>query len=137
MQEPVPEMVLESSLYVSNLKRASAFYQDVLGLRFLSAFEGGRGVAMTVGPSVLLLFLAEETLKGGTIPAHGTRGPGHVAFRVSEEEMPRWREWLRECGVAIEKEVKIGENRPSIYFRDPDGNLLELAVRGIWPFDKT
>jgi len=68
---------------------------------------------------------------------HGTRGPGHVAFRVSEEEMPKWRDRLRECGVAIEKEITFGENPPSIYFRDPDGNLLELAVRGIWPFDKT
>ena len=131
-----PKAVLETSLYVSDLGHALAFYEEVLGLRRIDDvyFAGGRGAVLQVGngPSVLLLFRAEITRAGGDLPAHGTTGAGHVAFRVAPEELPRWRERLRECGVSIEQEFAFGENPPSIYFRDPDGNSLELAVADIW-----
>jgi catechol 2,3-dioxygenase-like lactoylglutathione lyase family enzyme len=128
--------VLETSLYISDLDRAVKFYREVLGLRLIEDkyFEGGRGAALQVGsgPSVLLLFRAELTLQGGMLLPHGTTGPGHVAFRIEAEEIPAWRERLRDYGVAIEQEFAFGNNPPSIYFRDPDGNVLELAVAGIW-----
>ena len=131
-----PHGVLETSLYISDLDRAVNFYREVLGLRLIEDkyFEGGRGAALQVGsgPSVLLLFRAELTLQGGMLLPHGTTGPGHVAFRIEAEEIPAWRERLRDYGVAIEQEFAFGNNPPSIYFRDPDGNVLELAVAGIW-----
>ena len=131
-----PHEVLETSLYISDLDRAVKFYREVLGLRLIEDkyFEGGRGAALQVGsgPSVLLLFRAELTLQGGMLLPHGTTGPGHVAFRIEAEEIPAWRERLRDYGVAIEQEFAFGNNPPSIYFRDPDGNVLELAVAGIW-----
>ncbi len=134
--EPHIGGVLETSLYVSDLDRAIAFYESVLGLRMLpdSPFEGGRGAALQVGsgPSVLLLFRAEMTRHSEHVPSHGATGPGHVAFRVSPDELVGWRERLREHGVAVEREVAFGDNPPSIYFRDPDGNSLELAVEAIW-----
>jgi catechol 2,3-dioxygenase-like lactoylglutathione lyase family enzyme len=46
--------------------------------------------------------------------------------------IPAWRKRLHDYGVAIEQEFAFGNNPPSIYFRDPDGNVLELAVAGIW-----
>jgi len=131
-----PHGVLETSLYISDLDRAVKFYREVLGLRLIGDkyFEGGRGAALQVGngPSVLLLFRAELTLQGGMLLPHGTTGVGHVAFRIEQEEIPSWRERLREHGVAIEQEFAFGDNPPSIYFRDPDGNVLELAVETIW-----
>jgi len=131
-----PEAVLETSIYVSDLKRAIAFYERVLGLQTIDEFPAGRGAALQVGPghSVLLVFVAEVTQRGGTFPPHGTTGEGHVAFRVDATEIPAWRERLRQHGVAIEKELTFDKNPPSIYFRDPDGNLLELAVSSIWSF---
>jgi len=136
-----PRAILESSLYVTDLDRAVAFYRDVLGLRLINDayFEGGRGAAFQVGsgPSVLLLFRAEVTLLGGILPAHGTTGAGHVAFRVEPAEMDAWRHRLQEHGVAVEKEFAFGENPPSIYFRDPDGNSLELAVPTIWALESS
>lgn len=135
---PRVEGVLETSLYVTDLDRAIAFYETVLGLRMLpdSYFEDGHGAALQVGagPSVLLLFRAEITRHSEHVPSHGSTGPGHVAFRIAPNEVSAWRERLREHGVAIEREVAFGENPPSIYFRDPDGNSLELAVPSIWPF---
>lgn len=134
---PRVEAVLETSLYVSDLDRAIAFYETVLDLRVLpdSYFESGRGAALQVGsgPSILLLFRAQLTRHSEHVPSHGSTGPGHVAFRVAAVELPGWRDRLREHGVAIEREVAFGDNPPSIYFRDPDGNCLELAVADIWP----
>lgn len=132
---PRVQAVLESALYVSDLPRAMAFYRDVLGLRLMESFDNARGVAFQVGPSVLLLFRAEETMKEGELPAHGASGTGHVAFRVEPQELPAWREHLARHGVTIESERRFGDNPPSIYFRDPDGNVLEFAVKTIWPMD--
>lgn len=133
---PQLHAVLETSLYISDLDRAVAFYQDVLGLRKFddSYFAGGRGAALQVGggPSVLLLFRADITRQGGMLLPHGTTGAGHVAFRIEAEEIPAWRERLREHGVPIDQEFSFDGNPPSIYFRDPDGNVLELAVATIW-----
>ena len=133
---PSPHAILESSLYVTDLDRAVAFYRDVLGLRPINDgyFEGGRGAAFQVGSgsSVLLLFRSEITLLGGILPAHGAIGAGHVAFRIEPAETEIWRQRLRDHGVVIEKEFAFGDNSPSIYFRDPDGNSLELAVSAIW-----
>lgn len=131
-----PHGVLETSLYVTDLDRAVDFYRRVLGLRLIAEeyFPGGRGAALQVGsgPSVLLLFVAEITRKPGDLPMHGTTGAGHTAFRIETTDMGAWRERLRECDVTIEKEFAFGKNPPSIYFRDPDGNSLELAVTTIW-----
>jgi len=133
--------VLETSLYVSDLERAVAFYRHVLGLRWIDDkyFVGGRGAALQVGsgPSVLLLFRADLTLQGGMLLPHGTTGPGHAAFRIEAEEIPAWRERLRRHGVEIAQEFAFGNNPPSIYFYDPDGNVLELAVETIWALEKT
>lgn len=128
--------VLESSLYVSDLKRAVAFYRNVLGLQLADEFDANRGAALFVGSGILLLFRADVTRRKGTLPTHGASGPGHVAFRVKPNELGRWRERLVKCGVAIEREVSFDGQPPSIYFRDPDGNSLELAVPSIWPFKR-
>lgn len=124
---------METSLYVADVSRAVDFYRDVLGLKLIGEFVNERGAAMAAGPSVLLLFNAKETLKGGELPAHGASGTGHIAFRVEPSELDAWRQHLRKRGIPIECEFRFGDNPPSIYFRDPDGNVLELAVSSIWP----
>lgn len=128
--------VFEAALYVQDIQRAVAFYRDILGLKVLGEFEESRGAALAVGRTVLLVFRAEETLKGNRLQ-HGATGPGHVAFRVEPEELDAWRKYLIEHGVKIEGEVSFRGSPPSIYFRDPDGNLLELAVESVWPWDRT
>jgi len=125
---------MESALYVSDVERAVGFYRDVLGLRTLGEVDKTRGAAFAVGDTVLLVFRAEETLKGDRLPPHGATGTGHVAFLVEPGELDEWRRHLRERGVPIEMEHSFRDNPPSIYFRDPDGNLLELAVHDVWPW---
>jgi catechol 2,3-dioxygenase-like lactoylglutathione lyase family enzyme len=126
----------ETALYVDDLPRAKQFYERVFGLRTLVAEE--RFCAFdVVAKHVLLLFLrggslVETSLPGGTIPAHNGAGPLHVAFSVSREELPEWETHLRTQGVEILSRVSWPRGGHSIYFRDPDGHLLELLTPGVW-----
>ena len=128
---PRLEQVLETALYVNDLGRAEAFYRDVLGLTVTRA-EPGRHVFCRAGNDMLLLFNAAETSRGEHLPAHGSRGPGHVAFAIRREELAEWRQQLERNGVAVEKEVEWPRGGRSLYFRDPAGNLLELVTPGCW-----
>ena len=128
---PSLEQVLESSLYADDLACAEAFYRDVLGVPVIGR-EPGRHVFFRVGASVLLVFNAAATAKGTTLPAHGCRGPGHVAFAVGRDALDEWRRHLERHGVAVEKEVDWPLGGHSLYFRDPAGNSLELVTPGCW-----
>jgi catechol 2,3-dioxygenase-like lactoylglutathione lyase family enzyme len=114
------------------LTRAESFYRDVLGLE-LECRQQGRHVFFRCGQRMLLLFnpLASREA-AGDIPPHGALGAGHVAFAVTADELPAWRAWLVERGVAIEKEMEWPGGGKSLYFRDPAGNSLELAEARIW-----
>lgn len=128
--------VLETALYVDDLARARAFYEDVLRLAVL--YEDSRMCAFSVGGrSVLLLFPRGGSLKtvvmpGGTIPPHDGSGPLHIALAVSATQLRAWEGHLTTNGVAIEGRTTWKRGGESIYFRDPDGHLLELATPGLW-----
>jgi catechol 2,3-dioxygenase-like lactoylglutathione lyase family enzyme len=66
------------------------------------------------------------------LPAHGARGPGHIAWLVTDDELAAWRERLRTVGVAIENEHTWPSGGRSLYFRDPAGNSLEFATARVW-----
>jgi len=129
--------VLETSLYVDDLQTAERFYGDILGLPKIFTVPG-RQLVFRCEDSILLIFdpthteRNQMTINGGAIPLHGTRGAGHMAFRVSKEQLNAWREHLRAKGVAIESEVSWPNGAHSIYFRDPAGNSLEFATPDIW-----
>jgi catechol 2,3-dioxygenase-like lactoylglutathione lyase family enzyme len=132
---PKLDRVLETALYVDDLGRAAAFYTDVLDLPSLHVDERLR--AFAVGGSVLLLFrrgasLETINLPGGTIPPHDGSGPLHVAFAVAADELAGWEKRLRDRGIPVEGRTEWPRGGRSIYFRDPDGHLLELATPGLW-----
>lgn len=128
--------IIETALYVDDLPRAVAFYQDNLGLAALN--QDARFAAFDVGGrSVLLLFRRGATLEtahlpGGTIPPHDGHGPLHIAFAVTTDELPEWEARLVEQGIAIEARTAWPRGGHSIYFRDPDNHLLELVTPGVW-----
>jgi len=128
--------ILETSLYVADLERAVAFYRRVLELPLLDRDD--RFAAFDVpGRQVLLLFVRGGTtrpiaLRGGTIPPHDGDGPLHVAFSVDAGEMGAWEEHLGRENVPIESRVTWSDRDRSLYFRDPDGHLVELATPGLW-----
>ena len=128
--------ILETVLYVDSFERACAFYEQILG--FNSVYRDQRMCAYDVGGrSLLLIFLRGHSLQtvimpGGTIPPHDGSGPLHVAFAVAADELAGWEARLRDCGIPIEGRTDWPRGGRSIYFRDPDGHLLELATPGLW-----
>ena len=123
--------VLETALYVGDIDRAEQFYGEVLGLRQVGK-EADRHVFFRVGAGVLLLFRAASTRATASLPPHGADGPGHVCLTTDPADYERWKERLRDRGIAIEHET-VWERGRSFYFRDPDGNGLEGANADIWP----
>ncbi len=130
--------VIETILYVDDLPRAVEFYRDVLGLAPMAgdparfrAFDSGGG-------RVLILFKRGGTrvptaVPGGVIPPHDGTGPHHIALAIAAGDYERWRAHLQARGLTIESEARWERGGRSLYFRDPDGHLLELFTPGIWP----
>ena len=133
---PQLDRILETALYVDDLERAANFYADVLGLRML--YQDDRLRAFDVGhSSVLLLFkrgasLTTTRMPGGTIPPHDGSGPLHLAFAISAAELSEWEQRLTDRDIPIEGRTDWPRGGQSIYFRDRDGHLLELATPGLW-----
>lgn len=129
--------ILETALYVDDLDRASAFYEGVIGLSVLHADARMRAYDVNKR-SVLLLFVRGATTEpvqtdGGLIPPHNASGRIHLAFAITPGELDAWRAQLARHGIAIEGTSDWRRGGHSLYFRDPDGNLLELATTpGLW-----
>jgi catechol 2,3-dioxygenase-like lactoylglutathione lyase family enzyme len=127
---PKTDGILESSLYVSDLPRSIRFYQDTFGFSVISDF-GERGCAMHAGPNqVLLLFKKGASLATST--PHDGVGELHLAFTIAAAELTNWESWLQERGIAVELKRTWDGGGWSLYFRDPDRHLLELATPGTW-----
>ncbi len=123
--------ILETVLYVSDIDRAERFYLEVMGLTQIGK-EPGRHVFFRVGSGVLLLFRAERTRRTTSLPPHGADGEIHVCFTASPLEYESWKTRIADRGIALLQETEWPRGR-SFYFRDPDGNLLEIADADIWP----
>jgi catechol 2,3-dioxygenase-like lactoylglutathione lyase family enzyme len=124
--------VVETAIYVDDLRAAETFYHTVLGLPVIGQ-EPGRHIFFQVGEAgVLLAFLAEATLEGNQLPPHGATGPGHFALGIEAEAFDGWRKLLHGQGVTIEKVVEWPRGGQSLYFRDPAGNSVELVTPGVW-----
>ncbi len=128
--------VLETGLYVEDVARSREFYVRLFGFPVL--VEDDRLCALDVaGRGVLLLFRrggAMETIRlpGGAIPPHDGQGQLHYAFAIPPESLDRWLERLAEAGIGVESRVEWPRGGSSLYFRDPDGHLVELATPGVW-----
>jgi catechol 2,3-dioxygenase-like lactoylglutathione lyase family enzyme len=137
MHRPVIDGILETAVYVDDMEAAHLFYSDLLGLKRMVA--GERLYAYDAGPAqTLLVFHRGHTgtdveTSGGVVPGHDTVGHSHFAFRISSNQIQPWRRHLADSGVEIISEVVWPAGGTSLYFNDPDGNVLELAVAPLWP----
>ena len=128
--QPKTEGILESSLYVDETARAARFYEKIFGFRVISDF-GERGCAMEAGTRQVLLLFTKNGSRATQSPHYGD-GELHLAFAIRAEELTAWEDWLAENGIAVEEKRAWELGGQSIYFRDPDRHLIEIATPGVW-----
>lgn len=123
------------TLVTSDARRALRFYRDVLGLRL---------VKRTVNfddPGAYHLYFGDRTGAPGTVVTFfewphagrgrwGVGGVHHLALGVeSESALLKWKRWLGDHGVRVNGPYERGWFK-SLYFADPDGQILEIATVG-------
>ena len=128
---PKTDGILESSLYVSDVARSVRFYEETFGFRVIADF-GERGCAMQGGTHQVLLLFKKGASREIQSP-HDGDGELHIAFAISSDELANWEAWLESRGIAVEEKKKWELGGWSLYFRDPDRHLVEVATPGTWP----
>jgi glyoxylase I family protein len=118
-------------LRVADLPRALGFYVGVLGCREERRLEPLGLVQLRAGDSLIDLVDVNAPLGrlGGPAAGEGARNMDHVALRIAVFDEPALRAHLESNGVAPgDVGVRYGAegNGPSMYVRDPDGNVVEL-----------
>jgi catechol 2,3-dioxygenase-like lactoylglutathione lyase family enzyme len=113
-------------LTVADLERTIAFYERALGMRAVSFGEGRRALAF--GGQKLNLHQAGHEFE----PKAQRPTPGAIDLCFTTDiPLDEVAAHLRKCSVEIElgPVAKTGARRPlrSLYFRDPDGNLIEVS----------
>ena len=106
--------VLETALYYPHSARdvVLRFYDETLGMRRVAGWDDG--TAYRLGAVV-------------------GDGHGHVCLLAERGAYDGVRERLAGLGVAITHDHEWSEGRRSFYFKDPAGNLLEVADSDLWP----
>ncbi len=115
-------------LKVTDLARSEAFYHGVLGMEVCARFDE-QGLKMTFFSLGNHHDLALAQVSGSE-PAGGEEAVGlhHVAFRIGTrlEELIEAKAHLESAG--IEPDPVDHEVTKSLYFKDPDGNMVELYI---------
>lgn len=113
-------------LTVRDLEATVRFYTEVLGME-RETFGEGR-TALRFGEQKINLHVAGREIEPKA--ARPTPGSADLCF-ITEQPLDVVREHLRERGVPVEigPVARVGALGPlqSLYLRDPDGNLIEVA----------
>ncbi|CAM04671.1 catechol 2,3-dioxygenase-like lactoylglutathione lyase family enzyme [Saccharopolyspora erythraea NRRL 2338] len=113
-------------LTVADVDRAVDFYERILGMRAVT-FSGDRR-AVSFGRQTIKLHAASELVE--PTATHPVPGSANLCF-VTSSAISEVQDQLRACDVRIEEGPvsRTGALGPitSLYLRDPDGNLIEIA----------
>lgn len=119
-------------LLVNGMERARGFYEQVIGCRVSNALPQYGMVQLATGRSLInLVDIGSDEGAWARPPRPGGRNVDHVAIAIGQCEVDALKAHLAAHGVAIEEEgIRTGARGDSwsVYFRDPDGNLIELSL---------
>lgn len=124
----------EVSLRVRDLDAMHKFYEDVIGLEVLRRDESFVFFKIAEGygghSQILALFDANdrvfiETKSPQVNPE--TTSLHHIAFNIALEDFEPERKRLEKLGLKVEVTAHAWLHVRSLYFSDPEGNLLEFV----------
>ena len=124
----------------SDLEQTIAFYRDVLGLAIVR--DGAVRRRPRDAPRLVRRrrrhagAARERSWSTRSCPGRGRASGRRTTSRFavdSAEELDAWRDYLREQDVECSEVFDRGRFR-SLYVRDPDGHIVEIATRspGLW-----
>ena len=123
------------TLVAADARRTIAFYRDLLGLRLVE-----RAVHAD-DPTHERLYFGDSVGAPGTLVSfvempegrpgrYGVGGVHHLAFSVpTYEALLKWKRYLQDLRQPVSGPMPRGYFT-SLYFRDPDGQVLEIATAG-------
>ena len=127
MREPVTDRLDHLVLTVADVEASVLFYRRVLGLKEVRSGDGR--VALAFGSQKINLHPIGSAIEPRAL--RPTAGSADFCF-VSSLSVKEILDHLRACEVPVEcgPVARMGAVGPmmSVYFRDPDRNLIELAV---------
>lgn len=115
---------------VTNQPEASkVFYRDVLGFRELRRpnFDFRGAWLFNYGVQIHII---ENTDKAAQLPTGIDTRDNHLALEVEDIEVAKAN--LESRGIDYREQVNAGGIH-QVFFRDPDGHLIEIAVYGATP----
>ena len=121
--------LFESHLTVADLQRSMTFFSETLGLELAEVFEDRRAAFYWIGGR------GNSMLGLWEVGSGPQRLSLHIAFRVNLKDLTEAPARLRAAGIVPrdfqgepteEPVVLAWMPAASLYFHDPDGNLLEL-----------
>jgi glyoxalase family protein len=123
------------TLLCKDVERSVGFYRNLLGMRLVkqTTNEDDRGARhLFFGdeegrPGTLITCLEYPDLDEGSVGRGSTH---HFALAVeTDEELAGWRDYLTAQGIPV-TDVMDRTYFKSVYLRDPDGHIIELATKG-------
>lgn len=125
-RDPAIDRIDHFVLTVASIEVSCAFYTRVLG--FTRRDAPGRPTTLHFGQGKINLHEVDHTFEPKA--ARPTPGAGDFCL-ITTDSVEAWRDRLLVEGVAIEEGpvARTGAAGPmlSLYFRDPDGNLIEVS----------
>jgi catechol 2,3-dioxygenase-like lactoylglutathione lyase family enzyme len=117
-----------ANIAVKNLERAKKFYEDTLGLTQIGS-EGQEAITFKSGNSVINVYQSQYA---------GTNKATAVTWVVGQD-VEGFVQKLKAKGIAFEHydmpgvtrngDVHVAEDMKVAWFKDPDGNILNIASR--------
>jgi glyoxalase family protein len=120
------------TLVSRDLRSSRTFYRDLLGFTLVDEVTGQGTPHLTFGdamatPGTLVSIIESSSLAPGH---YGIGGIHHHAFSTpTRDTLLQWKRWLMQHGVPVSGPMERGYFT-SLYFRDPDGQVLEIATAG-------
>lgn len=114
------------ALAVTDLARSTAWYREVLGLERRYENVWGEVPTMMAAGDTLVALFPMESQPPKPAPGNDTIAMRHFAFRATREQFEQAQEELRARGIKFRREDHTISH--SIYFRDPDGHLIEVTT---------